>query len=87
MFGTAFGEVLAKEIPMKWVIYEDEAGADFALQYRDLALFVFPRDMILKRVEKGEAVGKINLAAILNEIREKLQGEGERLSVFGGKIC
>jgi hypothetical protein len=74
-FGTVFGEILAREVPMRWVVYQDEAGTDFALQYRDLALFVFPCDMILKRVEEGEAVDHINLATILSEVREKIQSE------------
>ena len=34
---------------------------DLALQYQDLNVFAFPRDMILKRVERREDVGSIDL--------------------------
>lgn len=70
LFGTVFGEILAKEIPMRWVVLTDEHGVDLALQYQDLNVFVFPRDMILKRVEKGEDVASINLEVLRDEVRK-----------------
>jgi hypothetical protein len=69
LFGTAFGEILAKEIPMHWIVLEDEQGADLALQFGDLEVFVFPRDMILKRAERGEDIASINLEVLLEELR------------------
>jgi hypothetical protein len=80
VFGTVFGEILAAEIPMKWVVYQDEHGSDFALQFQDLALFVFPRDMILKRVEKGENIEHINLEVMLEEIRKTVQNDAQNVS-------
>ena len=78
LFGTAFGEVLAAEIQMNWVVYEDARGAEFALQYKDLPLFVFPRDMLLKRVEKGERIDRINLELMLEDIRARLHIDSQR---------
>jgi hypothetical protein len=80
VFGTVFGEILATEIPMRWVVYQDEHGADFALQYQDLDLFVFPRDMILKRVERGENVESINLEVMLEEIRKSVHDDAQNVS-------
>lgn len=85
LFGTAFGEVLATELQMKWVVYEDEQGVDFALQYNDLALFVFPRDMLLKRVERGESIDSINLEQMLADISTRLEVESENVGTMSGR--
>jgi len=71
-FGMVFGHVLARELGMRWVIYNDEHGSDYALQYQDLALFLFPADMLIKRAEEGEEIGEINLEAMLENLREAL---------------
>jgi len=52
--GTAFGDVLAQEVGLHWVRYTDEEGTDLALRYRESSIVVFPRSMILKRLERGE---------------------------------
>ncbi len=65
---------------MSWVVLQDEHGSDFALQYRDLDIFVFPRDMILKRVERGEDVHRINLDVMLEEIRKTVQDDAQNVS-------
>lgn len=80
VFGTVFGEILATEIPMTWVAFKDEDGSDFALQYRDLNVFVFPCDMLLKRVERGEDVNLINLEVILEEIRKTVHDEARNVA-------
>jgi Domain of unknown function (DUF3806) len=80
VFGTVIGEILNTDIPMTWVVVEDEHGSDFALQYRDLDVFVFPRDMILKRVERGEDVSRINLDVMLEEIRKTVHDEAQNVS-------
>jgi len=77
-FGTVFGHVLARELGMRWVIYRDEEGDDFALQYQDTELFLFPCDMIIKRVEKGEDIDEINLEAMLENLREVLEEEASK---------
>ena len=77
-FGIVFGHVLAREIPMRWVVYRDEQGSDFALQYQDLDLFVFPCDMIAKRLEDGEDIDEINLDVMLENLREGLLEEARK---------
>lgn len=78
-----FGHILAKEIPLKWVMYGDEQGSDFALQYQGLNLFVFPCDMLIKRAEEGEPIDEMNLEAILVEVREFLKKEAPDSSKSG----
>lgn len=79
-FGIVFGQVLAREIPMRWVIYQDEQGSDLALQYQNLELFVFPCDMIAKRIEEGEDINEINLDDLLENLREALAEEAAKQS-------
>ena len=77
-FGIVFGHVLARELGMRWVVYRDGEGSDFALQYQDTELFVFPGDVIAKRVEAGEEIDEINLEAMLEELREALAEEAAK---------
>jgi hypothetical protein len=79
-FGMVFGHVLARELGMRWVIYHDEQGSDYALQYQNLELFLFPGDMLIKRVETGEEIGEINLEALLENLREALVEEAANAS-------
>lgn len=77
-FGMVFGHVLARELGMRWVIYRDDEGSDYALQYQDLELFLFPGDMLIKRVEAGDEIGEINLEAMLENLREALAEEAPK---------
>jgi len=77
-FGIVFGQVLARELGMRWVVYRDDEGSDFALQYQDTELFVFPCDMIAKRLEAGEEIDEINLEAMLESLREALSEEAAK---------
>ena len=54
--GVAFGDVLASELPLRWVIVTDEYGTDPTLRFKDKSLNVNALTMISKRVEKDEAV-------------------------------
>ena len=56
VISTAFGDVLAKELELHWVVVTDEYGTDIALQYQNKYVFVFPRDMLVKRYEQNEVV-------------------------------
>lgn len=73
VFGTVYGDVLAQEIGLHWVVITDDIGSDYALQFQDKKVFVFPRSMLLKRVERGERVSDINLDFMLGEIRHSVQ--------------
>jgi hypothetical protein len=79
-FGIVFGHILAREIPLRWVVYRDEQGSDFALQYQDLKLFAFPCDMLIKRVEAGEDIKEIDLEVMLENLREALKEEAPKLA-------
>ena len=52
--GTALGDVIAHTLGMDWVRYSDDDGVDLALRYRNTSIVVFPRSMILKRLERDE---------------------------------
>jgi len=82
-FGMVFGHVLASELGMRWVMYSDDQGSDYALQYQDLELFLFPGDMLIKRAEAGEDIGEINLEAMLESLREALEEEAAKAKKRG----
>ncbi|HKA06951.1 MAG TPA: DUF3806 domain-containing protein [Gemmataceae bacterium] len=52
--GTSLGDLLAQALNLRWVRYSDEYGSDLALRYEKTSIAIFPRDMIVKRVENGE---------------------------------
>jgi hypothetical protein len=75
LFGTAFGDVVASELDMAWVVVTDEFGTDFALQPAGAStpFFIFPQDMLIKRVENGEPVDEIDLDVRLAGLASELQ--------------
>jgi hypothetical protein len=74
--GIAFGDVLASELPLRWVMVTDEYGTDRALRFKGTGVQINALTMISKRVEKGE---KVNLSDLLRATREQLK----RLSESG----
>jgi len=51
--GVIMGDLLAAELAMHWVIYEDGLGRSRALRYRDTENYLFPITMISRRREAG----------------------------------
>ena len=51
--GVIMGDLLAKELDMQWVIYEDVIGRSRALRYKDTDNYLFPMTMISRRREAG----------------------------------
>jgi len=51
VIGTTYGDILATELGLHWVVVTDDYGTDIALQYRSSEIYLFPRDMIVKRFE------------------------------------
>jgi hypothetical protein len=47
------GDLLATELDMHWVIYEDRVGRSRALRYKESDDFLFPMTMISRRREAG----------------------------------
>jgi hypothetical protein len=73
LLGRAFGDVIACEVGMSWVVVEDESGTDFALKIDTHPVFVFPRSMLLKRIQGGESPSEINLSFMLEQIAKAVQ--------------
>jgi hypothetical protein len=51
--GMVLGDLLAAELNMHWVVYEDSKGRSRALRYRDTDNYLFPVTMISRRREVG----------------------------------
>lgn len=49
--GMILGDLLADELGMHWVIYEDKLGRSRALRYRETDNYLFPMTMISRRQE------------------------------------
>ncbi|MFP6808582.1 MAG: DUF3806 domain-containing protein [Pseudomonadales bacterium] len=49
--GVVFGDVLAAELNLHWVSYQDERGQSKALQWKKTRNFVFPVTMLSRRVQ------------------------------------
>jgi hypothetical protein len=63
--GTAFGDVIARTLGLSWVRYCDDDGEELALRYESTDVVVFPRSLLLTRMEEGKT---INLALIYDEV-------------------
>lgn len=51
--GVIMGDLLAQELSLHWVIYEDNIGRSRALRYRETENYLFPMTMISRRREVG----------------------------------
>jgi hypothetical protein len=49
--GLILGDLLAADLGLNWVIYEDELGRSRALRYADTDNYLFPMTMIARRIE------------------------------------
>jgi hypothetical protein len=67
--GIAFGDVLASELPLRWVMVTDEYGTDPTLRFKGTAVQINALTIISKRIEKAE---KVNLSELLRITREQL---------------
>lgn len=63
--GTAFGDVLAQTLGLAWVRYCDDEGEELALRYENTDVVVFPRTLLLTRLEEG---GVVNLSVLYDEV-------------------
>ena len=68
--GMALGDVMAKELGMHWVIYEDKLGRSKALQYQKTQHFLFPVTMLSRRAA-GNA--PINIQVIYDKAAKKME--------------
>jgi hypothetical protein len=49
--GIILGDLLAKDLDLQWVVYEDKLGRSRALRYRQAEEYLFPVTMIARRRE------------------------------------
>ncbi len=69
--GTIVGDLLSRALGMPWVHFHDEHGDDLGLRYGATSIVVFPRGMIIKRVEEGEHLDLQHLYdGVISEIHE-----------------
>ena len=59
--GVIMGDLLARELDMHWVIYEDRQGRSRALRYRETDNFLFPITMIARRREVGNQTPVVDI--------------------------
>jgi hypothetical protein len=67
--GVAFGDVLASELPLRWVMVTDEYGTDPTLRFKKTTLQINTLTMISKRVERD---AHIDVMELLRTTREQL---------------
>jgi len=73
--GIVFGDVLASELPLRWVTITDEYGTDPTLRFRNTSININALTMISKRVERDEPV---DLSRLLQQSREALSEAEKR---------
>ena len=74
--GVVFGDVLASELGLDWCAYCDEQGAEPALRLGESSITLYPRSMILKRIERGDEMELDAFIDNLAESIEQLKAEG-----------
>jgi len=67
--GVVLGDVLASELPLRWMMVTDEYGTDPTLRYKDTTIQINALTMISKRVERGE---DIDVSAMLRMTGEQV---------------
>jgi hypothetical protein len=67
--GVVFGDVLASELSLRWVMVTDEFGTDPTLRFKETTVQVNALTMISKRVERGE---QVDVFKLLQTTREQL---------------
>ncbi len=64
--GVIMGDLLAADLGLHWVIYEDRLGRSRALRYKETDNFLFPITMISRRreVDNRSSVSEIYRKAV-----------------------
>jgi hypothetical protein len=75
--GVVLGDVMASELPLRWMMVTDEFGTDPTLRYKDTTIQVGALTMISKRIERDE---KVNVTRLLQITREQLPLFEKRLT-------
>jgi hypothetical protein len=80
--GVVFGDVLAAELDLNWVSYQDDLGSSKALRWKKTENYVFPVTMLSKRVQYKE---KVDVFALFEQIKLDVVAM-ERYEALHGKI-
>ena len=67
--GVVFGDVLANELPLRWVMITDEYGTDPTLRFKNTSININALTVISKRVERGE---RVDVSSLVQKNREAL---------------
>jgi hypothetical protein len=67
--GIALGDVLASELPLRWVMITDEYGTDPTLRFKNTSININALTMISKRIERDEPV---DVSWLVQKSREEL---------------
>ncbi|MEM6605123.1 MAG: DUF3806 domain-containing protein [Pseudomonadota bacterium] len=74
--GVVLGDLLAAELGMNWVVYEDAKGRSRALRLEETDAFLFPVTMISRRRMSGDQTPVIEIyreaVAAIESVREPL---------------
>ena len=76
--GIAFGDVLASELPLRWMMVTDEYGTDPTLRYKDTTIQINALTMLSKRVERGEEVDVQMMLRMTAEQTTQLEREFQK---------
>lgn len=76
--GVTFGDAIAQQMNLTWVMVADEYGRDPALVARSSSVKVFPLTTISKRIEKGETVDVRSLFQEACATIQRLMAEADR---------
>ena len=63
--GVVFGDYIAEQHGLTWVVYEDELGVSKALRWQDTDNFVFPVTVFSKRIQFKETPAPLAIYADL----------------------
>ena len=74
--GVIMGDLLAQDLDMHWVIYEDKVGRSRALRYRETENYLFPMTMISRRREADNQTPVVDIYqkayGLIDPIRDPL---------------
>jgi hypothetical protein len=73
--GVVLGDVLASELPLRWVMITDEYGTDPTLRFKNTTVNINALTMISKRVERDE---QVDVFRLLQKNREALSEAEKR---------
>ena len=83
--GVLLGDVLANELDLHWVSYEDELGTSRALRWRNTDNFVFPITLLSRRLQFRQAANVAEIfAAIEQDVRRFIEYERTRPAFDSG---